>query len=167
MKRSSFVPFTFALALIAPLGACGSSNKAQRYDDVVSMRAQDYDIESEGEVVKACGLDSSRSYFAYNSSELTADDKVLLEDVGRCLTSGRLVGRSVLVTGYTDDQGDSTNNYALGLERSRAVASELAARGVPQTRIFLRSRGEGRSSGESDAGRALDRKVDLRVVARN
>jgi len=104
MKRSTFIPFTFALALVAPLGACGSSNKAQRDDDVVSMRAQDYDIESEGEVVKACGLDTSRSYFAYNSSDLTDDDKVLLEDVGRCLTSGRLQGRSVLVTGYTDEQ---------------------------------------------------------------
>jgi len=167
MKCSTFIASTFALGLVASLVACGSSSKAQRYDDVVSMRAQDYDIEPEGEVVRACGLDSSRSYFAYNSTELSGDDKELLEGVGRCLTSGRLQGRSVLVTGYTDDQGDSTNNYELGLARSRSVASELASRGVPQTRIFLRSRGEGRASGESEDGRALDRKVDLRVVTLN
>ncbi|MBL8784133.1 MAG: OmpA family protein [Deltaproteobacteria bacterium] len=166
MKCSTLVPFSFALALV-PLVGCGSSSTAQRYDDVVATRQHDYDIEPEGEVLAMCGLDNSRSYFAYDSSALSADDQALLGDVGRCLTSGRLQGRSILVTGYTDQEGTKNYNLELGLARSRAVATELAARGVPQTRIYLRSRGEDRAKGDSNAGRALDRKVELRVLARN
>jgi outer membrane protein OmpA-like peptidoglycan-associated protein len=152
------------LALSTLLGACGSSSTARRYDDVLSNGTRDFKIDAGPEVLGTCGLDASRSYFAYNSSELSEEDKVQLAEVGRCLTSGRLRGRSILVTGYTDSSGDRPDNYELGFARSTAVATELSTRGVPQTRIFLRSRGEGRAEGDTDEGRALDRKVDLRAV---
>jgi len=167
MKFPSLAPLSFALVVIAPLAGCGSSSQAQRFDDLVASRQHDYDVDIEGEVLQVCGLDNSRSYFSYDSSALSPDDQALLGDVGRCMTSGRLQGRSILVTGYTDREGSKDYNLELGLARSRAVATELAARGVPQTRIYLRSRGEDRASGDNTAGRALDRKVELRVLARN
>lgn len=159
-------PILFAL-LITPLFACGSTTTAQRYDDALTNNDRRYDIDPEGEILASCGIDASRSYFAYASSELTEDDKTLLSDVGRCMTSGRLAGRSILVTGYTDDSGGLAYNQALGLERSRSVAAELSTRGVPQTRIFVRSMGMDQATGDTDSGRALDRKVDLRLLARN
>lgn len=153
-----------ATLAIAPLAACASSVTAQRYDDTISNVDRDRSVWPESDLLAECGLDTSRSYFASASSELNTDDRALLGEVGRCLTVGRLSSRSVLVTGYTDSDGTSAYNVELGLERGHAVAAELASLGVLRTRIFVRSRGQDDATGETAAGRALDRKVELALL---
>jgi len=157
-----------ALSLIAltPLTACGSAPQARPYDDVLANRDRTVDIEIRGDVVHACGLDTSRTYFAYSSADLTDDDKLLLGDVARCLIDGKLKGRSILVSGYTDKTGPTAENKDLGMSRSEIVAQELNTRGVPTGRIFLRSTGERLATGDTASERALDRKVELRIVER-
>lgn len=167
MSISNIIAATLATVPLMSLAACGSTTKAQRYDDIISMRANDYDIEPREEVISACGLDRSRSYFSYASSDLTTEDQALLGDVGRCLTNGRLAGHSILITGYTDREGGKDYNLELGMSRARAVALNLNERGVPVHRIYLRSRGEDRATGESSGARALERKVEIRSISRH
>jgi outer membrane protein OmpA-like peptidoglycan-associated protein len=156
----------FVLTLLV-LGACASTPKAHRYDYWLSEYREPFAVEIHQEVISACHLDSARTYFAYGSAALDDDDKRLLGEIAQCLTTGRLAGRSVLVTGYTDDTGSAASNQELGMERSKSVAFELAARGVMPARIFIRSSGERLATGDTAAGRAHDRKVVLRVVERD
>jgi len=158
------LPFALALALLIPFPSCGSSVKAQRYDDMVSMYDTHREIWVESEAIAACGLEHSPSYFEYNSSEIKYEDRVFLGRVGRCFSSGRLAGRSVLVTGFTDRDGTADYNFELGMARSRAVATELVAQGMLATRVYVRSQGQARATGDTQAGRALDRKVEIHVL---
>lgn len=154
------------LLLVTPLAACASTPTAHRYDDLMANNDRQFPVDSREEVVSACGLDATRTCFAYDSADLGADDRQLLADVGLCLTQGKLVGRSVIVIGYTDRRGDAEYNLELGMTRGESVAKELVTLGVAPTHIFVRSRGEGWATGTSADGRAYDRKVELRLVQR-
>lgn len=125
------------------------------------------DVRVYDEAVDACGLDSSLSYFAYSSAELSDTDRELLGQLGHCLSQGRLKGRSILVTGFTDKLGDPENNIDLGMMRAEKVALQLAANGVSARRIYIRSRGERLATGDDVDGRAHDRRVELRRVERD
>jgi outer membrane protein OmpA-like peptidoglycan-associated protein len=80
---------------------------------------------------------------------------------------GKLRGQSILVTGFTDERGDTKSNMELGMIRAEKVAQEIAAHGVPTSRIYVRSRGERLASGDDVSGRAYDRRVELRLVERD
>ena len=79
------------------------------------------------------------------------------------------VGGSVLVTGHTDNTPIRTarfpSNWHLSEERARTVRDLMVASGVPADRV----RAEGRADGEpvrpndSDANRALNRRVEITV----
>ena len=155
---------SISLLLVTPLAACASTPTAQRYDDLMARNGRLIPIDSREDVISACGLDTSRTYFAYDSADLGADDRQVLDDVGVCLTRGKLAGRSIIVVGYTDRRGDADYNLELGMVRGESVSKELVARGVQPSRIFIRSRGEGWATGTTPDGRAYDRKVELRLI---
>jgi len=165
MNCSRLIALSFLAC--APLVACASTPTAQRYDEVLQQRDHEMDIEIHGDSVKACELDTSRTYFSYASSELTEEDRLVLGEVAQCLNKGKLAGKSILITGYTDSVGTVESNADLGMKRSRMVAYELNTRGVPARRIFIRSRGERLAKGDNAVGMALDRKVELRLVERD
>jgi outer membrane protein OmpA-like peptidoglycan-associated protein len=73
--------------------------------------------------------------------------------------------RRIICVGYTDDLGDRSENLALGLKRARAVCAILHALGVHAS-LEAESRGEAepRASNATPAGRALNRRVELRIA---
>lgn len=153
-----------ALASLLPLTACSSGPRAIRYDDVMAGKNKQTEVEIQGSVVKACSLPTSRAYFEYNSDGLDEYDKSIVTQLADCMNNGKLKGRSILVTGYTDASGDANYNKELGMTRSQAIAAQLYAEGVAPHHIYLRSRGERDAKAEYPDEMVLDRKVELRLL---
>ncbi|MCO4814069.1 MAG: OmpA family protein [Flavobacteriales bacterium] len=70
------------------------------------------------------------------------------------------------VFGYTDSQGDDAENLLLSKERAAAVTAYLTQKGVEASRLHANGFGEAgpKASNETAAGRALNRRVEFKVV---
>jgi outer membrane protein OmpA-like peptidoglycan-associated protein len=73
--------------------------------------------------------------------------------------------RTIRVEGHTDSIGSAADNRRLGLRRARSVCNALRRLGV-HARLLVRSRGESRprATNATAAGRALNRRIELRVL---
>ena len=71
----------------------------------------------------------------------------------------------VHVLGHTDSIGSESYNRQLSLRRAESVAAYLGARGVDRERLRAEGRGEAepRASNETEAGRQLNRRVEIIV----
>ncbi len=71
----------------------------------------------------------------------------------------------VHVIGHTDSVGSKTYNQALSERRAQSVGSYLTGHGVPYRRLQTEGRGElePRDTNETDAGRQLNRRVEIFV----
>lgn len=69
------------------------------------------------------------------------------------------------VVGHTDSIGSEAYNQALSLRRAEAVVDALVARGVPAARLSAVGRGESepRADNATEAGRQLNRRVEIFV----
>jgi OOP family OmpA-OmpF porin len=108
-------------------------------------------------------------YFEFDSASPTPEARALLEQVGAALQSSDLESFHFLVEGHTDDLGSEDYNEHLSIERAKAVAAYLEAKGVPQAR--LRPSGKGESSpvapNEGEDGRRRNRRVDFVNLGQN
>jgi outer membrane protein OmpA-like peptidoglycan-associated protein len=80
-------------------------------------------------------------YFEHDSTDLTPESQALLKKV-----LGRIRPRApvdISVVGHTDTVGKKKYNYALSLNRARAVASILLGKGVDPSILDITSHGEG------------------------
>ncbi len=70
------------------------------------------------------------------------------------------------LVGHTDDVGDADANLKLGQERADAVKTYLSSKGVPATSINTDSKGEIEpiADNSTDRGRALNRRVDMKII---
>jgi outer membrane protein OmpA-like peptidoglycan-associated protein len=70
------------------------------------------------------------------------------------------------VLGHTDSTGSDEYNQGLSQRRAQSVADYLSAHGVVHARIGLHGYGESQpvASNETDAGRAQNRRVEIKVV---
>ncbi len=70
---------------------------------------------------------------------------------------------TVYVVGYTDSTGPADYNLRLSERRARSVADYLAAHGVSTARLRIEGRGEAepRATNTTEAGRQLNRRVEL------
>jgi outer membrane protein OmpA-like peptidoglycan-associated protein len=76
----------------------------------------------------------------------------------------QLVGaRRIVAAGYTDNLGPASANYRLGLARADAVCSILAHRAHVACRAVSFGEGHPRATNATAAGRARNRRVELRV----
>ncbi len=77
----------------------------------------------------------------------------------------RLAGADkVVATGYTDDLGNAEANYRLGLARADAVCAFLSHRAHVACRALSYGEGHPRATNATAAGRALNRRVELRLT---
>jgi outer membrane protein OmpA-like peptidoglycan-associated protein len=153
------------LAVLFALAGCGSAPTAQRYDQIMAGKPKKIEIEILGSVAQQCHLDPTYTYFAYNDGGLDEHGIAVLREVAECMKSGPMLGRSVLVSGYTDITGTRRYNQELGMTRGEAVALELMKHGVCPERIYVRSRGEKYAHADPDL-MASDRRVELMLVQR-
>ena len=70
------------------------------------------------------------------------------------------------VLGHTDSTGSDAYNQTLSVNRAQSVASYLSSRGVASARIGVRGFGETQpiASNDTEAGRAQNRRVEIKVV---
>jgi OOP family OmpA-OmpF porin len=110
-----------------------------------------------------CTCDVSVSvHFAFDSAELTAEDRALLDGVAARLNELEFVGGEV--AGHTDSTGDRTHNLGLSKRRAQSVLEYLEARGVAPGRMT--SVGYGPDYPVADNATAEGRAQNRRVVIR-
>ena len=101
--------------------------------------------------------------FDFESPELRADAKETLTRLAKCLSSGSLQGRKVLLTGHCDARGEYEFNMGLGAERAEGAKTFLVGLGVNVAQISTSSRGKLDANGTDEAGWQNDRRVDIEV----
>ena len=69
------------------------------------------------------------------------------------------------IEGHTDSQGDDNFNLELSKKRAAAVKKYLSDKGIASSRLYSEGYGETvpRADNETSAGRALNRRVELKV----
>ena len=112
---------------------------------------------------RGCSCDVTiRTHFAFDSAELTAEDKAELERVSARLKELEFVGGTA--TGHTDSVGDEAYNQKLSERRAQAVVDFLHAKGVSPGRITAIGMGEIKpiADNATEEGRAQNRRVTIR-----
>jgi outer membrane protein OmpA-like peptidoglycan-associated protein len=100
-------------------------------------------------------------YFDFGTATLTADAAPALAEMVKLLTENPSL--QVYVVGHTDWVGDADANQALSQDRAQSVVASLIAAGIAQSRISAAGVGvyAPRASNTTDAGRSLNRRVEL------
>jgi outer membrane protein OmpA-like peptidoglycan-associated protein len=107
---------------------------------------------------------NSEVSFDYNSAELQPAFRRTLDKVAGILS--RYTRSTVRITGHTDNRGSAEYNQRLSEQRAKAVAWYLTDAGVDSRRIITEGRGEmePRASNETEAGRQLNRRVEMLII---
>lgn len=118
-------------------------------------------------ILKACNLKFSNveeaPKFDFDSEQLSDQEKSILEQVAKCLTTGPLKGRAVDLVGRADPRGETEYNMTLGAKRARAAHNFLGGLGVANDKLFDTSRGELDATGTDEQGWKRDRRVDVKL----
>lgn len=167
-----------ALLLVLPVlaAACAEKPAARAPTDVTSpsstsaagVAKKDADrVGVSDDIVRACNVTidnpTSAPKFDLDTSELTAEDRAVLDQVARCVTTGPLRGNSLSLVGRADPRGEQEYNMVLGGSRAAAVRTYLTHAGVDGARIATTSRGKLDATGSDEATWRLDRRVDVEL----
>lgn len=102
--------------------------------------------------------------FPVDSSAIQPQFRTTLDQVAQTLSSYNQT--YIDVYGHTDSTGSDAYNQSLSERRAQSVADYLAMRGVARARMGVRGFGESQpiASNDSEAGRAQNRRVEIKVV---
>ena len=109
----------------------------------------------------APGVDLPVVTFEFNSSQLTAQARQVLDQLSSALRSQELAGSRILIEGHTDTVGGAEYNLGLSEQRAEAVGRYLASQQVDPSRLQMLGKGE-REPLDADGTAAVNRRV--RVV---
>lgn len=103
--------------------------------------------------------------FPVDGYQVRSDFMPVLDSVAEVLY--KFTDTRLRVTGHTDSTGARDYNYDLSQRRANSVANYLASQGVSQDRLITQGMGpdEPIATNETAAGRAENRRVELRIVA--
>lgn len=105
-------------------------------------------------------------YFAPNGATLTPEGEAILDDL--VAKSQRLEGYVIEVTGYTDDVGTAAAEDAISTRRAEVVVAYLTVTHSVPLRRIVGPTGLGAlrpaATNSTEQGRALNRRVELRVL---
>ncbi len=178
----------FSLAAVGLLAACAAlvaacSEPEERAAEapataVQTARATAAATPAEGVVVESttltfqlhptigelCRVLAPKAYFEFDSAKLTWGDKVVIDEIVRCLNRDDMKGESLRLVGRASVVGPAEYNRELALERAKAVADGLVRAGLSRDRLTLVARGEkGFGVPATRAGLAFQRRVDLQL----
>lgn len=102
--------------------------------------------------------------FAYNSSEVKTEGRVVLEQLSNTLNS--LPESKVFIGGHTDSIGSDVYNRRLSAQRASAVYNILLENGVDESRLGMFGFGKGLPIADNgtEEGRKVNRRVELRIT---
>lgn len=102
--------------------------------------------------------------FEFNKATLTPDARSILDEVADELNARGDI--KVEVDGHTDSRGSDSYNQQLSEGRADAVKAYLAERGIDPSRMTSQGFGETQpiADNETDEGRELNRRVELKVI---
>jgi outer membrane protein OmpA-like peptidoglycan-associated protein len=103
--------------------------------------------------------------FAYDSDAISGNARTNLVELAQSLSKYK--DTDVLIVGHTDATGSDSYNQGLSERRAASAANFLASNGVTRTRVKTAGRGEAEpiDSNDSQEGRALNRRVEVVIVA--
>lgn len=106
---------------------------------------------------------SNEGSFAINKAVVRPALKPVLDKLAEVLAQYNLT--AVDVVGFTDTSGSPEHNLDLSQQRAQAVMEYLGKHGVPEERLHAEGRGENepRASNDTEAGRRLNRRVEIYV----
>jgi peptidoglycan-associated lipoprotein len=145
-------PATAATVATAPSTTSGPVTAGK--DPAVNLSA---DIMSQCKIQ----LSNDPPKFDYDSSNLSSQERDILAQVAKCLTTGALAGKSVRLTGRADPRGEQEYNMNLGEHRATSVRKYLVGLGVVDGHMSETSRGALDATGTNEAGWQNDRRVDI------
>jgi peptidoglycan-associated lipoprotein len=99
--------------------------------------------------------------FDYDEAALLPQDRDVLEQVAKCVTTGPLKGRKLSLVGRADPRGETEYHMVLGDLRADAVQLYLTRLGVGATAMSKTSRGELDAEGNDEDTWQRDRRVDI------
>lgn len=107
---------------------------------------------------------SSEVSFDFNSAAIKPAFHRTLDKVADILN--RYDRTTIRVIGHTDNIGSNAYNQRLSEERARSVAWYLQDRGLDPGRVRIEGRGESqpRATNDTEAGRQLNRRVEMLIV---
>ncbi len=153
-----------AVSLVALSLAAGCAKKPASSPEAVAT-AKHAGVNLSDELLKACKIRlesvSHAPKFDFDDAELLPEDRDVLEQVARCVTTGPLKGRSLALVGRCDPRGETEYNMVLGDYRAESVHDYLAKLGVAEDAMAKTSRGELDAEGKDEQGWRVDRRVDV------
>jgi peptidoglycan-associated lipoprotein len=162
MLRSSALIFVVAVGLFA----CAKKPAKEPVSETspTSARAR-AGVNVSDDLVKACNIQfgnvNRAPKFDYDEAALLPEDRDVLAQVARCVTTGPLKGRELALVGRADPRGETEYNMVLGEHRAEAVHAYLAHLGVDAAKMEKTSRGELDAEGTDEDTFKLDRRVDI------
>lgn len=136
-------------------GACNADEDCADDEDCIDGSCQHAGREAPPEL--SCQLQSVN--FAFDEYTIPDESRESLQSTSECIQQAD--GRNVLLNGHTDAMGTEEYNIALSEKRGRAVADFLARLGIDPARLRVIPKGESEATGDDEASRAHDRRVDL------
>jgi outer membrane protein OmpA-like peptidoglycan-associated protein len=117
--------------------------------------------EGEGIIVKF----DSGILFDVNQSTLKTDARSNIENLATSLKNNPET--TILIVGHTDATGTDAYNQKLSVRRAEAVRSYTIAQGIASSRLSTEGRGESEAIADNttEEGRALNRRVEIVIVA--
>ena len=106
-------------------------------------------------------------HFASNSAEIREGDKEELDRLYERLSNNSLT--QIELASHTDSIGSDESNMRLSQRRSNSVKKYLVEKGIDENRIIAKGYGEKepKESNKSLAGRAINRRTEVRTVIKN
>ena len=120
--------------------------------------------EKEAEIDEVFELATSTITFKSNSNELRLKSIPSLNQVYELLLANPAL--KIEVNGHTDSSGNAEANQRLSLRRAQRVKSYMVNKGIAAERIKAQGFGSSQplKSNDYDWGRALNRRVELRII---
>jgi peptidoglycan-associated lipoprotein len=117
------------------------------------------------DLAKQCSLKLGNTQaapkFDFDTSELEANDRDVLQQIATCVTTGPLKGQKLELTGRADPRGTEEYNLGLGTRRAGSVRTFLQRLGVGDGQLGETTRGALDASGTDENGWSTDRRVDI------
>ncbi|SEK34675.1 Outer membrane protein OmpA [Aquimarina amphilecti] len=111
------------------------------------------------------GIANKTLYSSFGSKEFKADATLANYALELKTYLDKYPDKKVLITGHTDNVGDTKSNQFFGLKRAQNVRNYLASQGIPSEKFTAKSKGELSpiAPNDTEENRAKNRRIEIIV----